>query len=324
MKKFKIISYFKSNIISEGPSYRQSYDGKTEIYKKIADMFIEMTQIYSDIHGYDFKFNFIKDDDLKPIIENKNKFQCLKNNTDEGEIFENTVLYKILMTRDELEKNDSEFVVFFDCDAIVSNPNIKLETFIDNKHEMFVSPGNNEHHYRNSLNVLSKEIQLFFNDKECLEYALYDFKKLNECFKSKYQGLDLNQLFKNMVGCFSTFNEGFFIVKNTDKMKDLFNVMCENFYLSYMRDKFLNVRFSGDGYIISYFLNSLNFYSLYTYMPSWSQGHIMCPFGAHYDVDKSFLMHNYSIMSLEDRLKYFEELKNNKWWKPILHRDIKQ
>ena len=320
MRKFKVISYFKPEDSQEAPGYRQDYSDKAAVYKKLADVFVELTQKYCDMHGYSFVFKWIDDDDLKPIIESKDRFPVLKNNTEKTEKFENIVLYKILMTRNELYKNDSEYVVFFDCDAIVSNPNIKLEDFIDNEHEMWVSHGNNQHHYRNSLTALAKEVQLLFNDKELLSLAMDDFKNANEAFKKKYNGLNLNQLFKNMSRCSSTFNEGFFIVKNTEKMKQLFDVYCENFYLSYQRDRFFNVRFSGDGYLMDYFLNSPSFYDVFSFMPVWNQGHMMLPFGAKYDVDKSFLQHNYSIMSIEDRLKYAEELKTNKWWKQLFEK----
>ena len=42
------------------------------------------------------------------------------------------ILYKIKYIKEVLNRLDDEYVVFFDTDAIPSNPNIKLETFIDN------------------------------------------------------------------------------------------------------------------------------------------------------------------------------------------------
>ena len=84
------------------------------------------------------------------------------------------VLYKIKYINEVLNRNENEYVVFFDVDAIPSNPNIKLESLIDEEHEIFVSPGNKYVDYITATQQLIPEfIELIKNTNNKLDEFLH-------------------------------------------------------------------------------------------------------------------------------------------------------
>lgn len=323
MSTFKIISYFKKEDKQLQRGLQNSFNAKnfesSDNYYALTTIFKELTQIYCDKHNYAFEFKYITNKDLLPIINNKKQYNILNNLTEEQERFENIVLYKVLMTKNELEKEDSEYIVFIDSDAIISNPNIKLEDLIDNEHEIWLSLGNYEYDLNFNLKNLVNSIQFLLakNNSEYLNALFINTKfGYNKLFTEK--NIDLNNLFK-LLNCMNgAFNEGVFIVKNTFKMRQLFKIICEHFYLSYNSYTFNKCRYTSEGYIMQYFLNTPTFYNSFAYMRAGIQGHIMGFLNGQYNEEKTFIQHNYSVMAINDRLKFAQILKLNKWWRPIL------
>ena len=112
-------------------------------------------------------------------------------------------------------------------------------------------------------------------------------------------------------------NEGFFIVKNTENMKNLFYLMCNSFYLTNNSFTLEKNGQSPDGYLLLYFLNSEKYFDTFAYMKPNAQGHIMGAYEGRYDVDMHFIQHNFSVMEVKDKLRFAQELKENKWWRQI-------
>lgn len=323
MKKFKIVSYFKkqlNNDIQRGSLHVKNIDN-SDMYESLTYIFKDLTNIYCNIHNYDFIFKEIDDNDLTFIIDNKKKWSFLSTLSENQETFENIVLYKLLLVKNELLKNDSEYVAFFDSDALISNPNISLDEFIDNDHEIWLSLGNHEYDVRQAYNDLLNTVQNIVNDKDKLNRIISSDLKSGYDSLLKDNNIDLNDLFKSMSSLIGKFNEGFFIVKNTKNMKKLFSLICDHLYLSYNSYTYKNIRYTSEGYLLQYFLNSPKFYNKFSYMKPFSQGHILGAFTGKYNEERSFIQHNYSVMKIEDRLKFAQKLKMNKWWKPFLKND---
>lgn len=318
MSKFKIVSYFlkTDGEIQRGISSSNNIDNSDK-YLQCTELFNLLTKKYCDIHGYSFEFKYINDNDLAPIVENKKRYPCLVSLNEKQERFENIVLYKLLLTRDALLANDSEYVAFLDPDAFISNPNVSLDEFIDNEHEFWMSPGNAEFDRRNLLNDFFNLANKLFSDNDALVSVIKDWNNGFAEFKKTYE-IDVDGLFKILAAQPLVFNEGFFIVKNTERMKNMFQAICENFWFSYNSFYFNGVRYTSEGFLINMFLRNKNYEDAYAHMSMFSQGHVMGAYDAKYDEDRSFIQHNYSVMPIEDRLKFAQKLKLNKWWKPIL------
>lgn len=321
MNTFKIISYFKK--LDENNTQRLSqYSGKYDSFSflNLVQIFKDLTQKYCNLYNYKFKFKYINDKDLQPIIDNKNKFNFFSTSTTKSQQFKNIILYKILMTYEELLKNDSEYIVFIDTDALISNPNITLDSLIDNKHQIWLSHANQRYECIKDINALTKSMNIFLNDKECLELFMTDIKKSYLKFKEK-TNIDLNTVLKHIAAKICSHNEGFFIVKNTENMKNLFYLMCNNFYLTHNTFTLDKDGAGPDGYLLMYFLNSSKYFDFFAYMNPYTQGHIMGVYEGKYNEDKSFIQHNFTVMEVKDKLKFAQKLKLNKWWNNFYKKD---
>jgi len=312
MNKFKIISY-RSNIndyLSDGIKVTNT-DANDNL--EMVEIFKEITQKYCDLHKYEFLFKFINFDDLNPIIENKKKYNILNRFTPEREKFENIILYKLVFMRDELNKKDSDYVALLDNDAFISNPNIKLESFVDEEHEFFASPSHTTCDTPQIFNRFIFILNKFINDYEIfnlyIKNKINGIKALNEKYKSDYCKI-LNEFVSDIY----QMNEGFFICKNTEYMRTMFNLICENFYLSYLNKNYYTC---SDGFLMFTFLRNLKNDDKFCFLPLTVQGHIQGAEDARYDVNKSFIQHNYGGVSIKDRVKYAKEIKNNKWWSSL-------
>ena len=308
--KFKIISY-RSNIIEYKAEDIVSTKNDNDDIKELVQIFKELTQKYCNQHKYEFIFKNITIDDLQPIIENKNKYEFLNVKCN---IWHDICLYKIFMIKNELIKDDSEYIALFDTDAIISNPNIKLEEFIDDEHEMFVCQSNNYYDIPQYLNKFVNCFNSFIHDEECLNEFL---KNKNEIIKfNKKYNCDFFKTLTDLTFTQTTFNEGFFIVKNTKTMKDFFSMLCENFYLSNL--VFENLKNDTicaiDGFLISLFNKSPRLYSLLKFLPLSTMGHILGSNEHTYNINTTFVQHNYGTMPIKDRLEHAKLIKENKWW----------
>lgn len=268
--KIKIIQYLISN------------DNE---YLQLAKLSEQINCCYCKLYNYDFKFEY-------------------KNN-DENLNFEETTFYKIPYINNNL--NNCDYLVFIDADAAVSNPNIKIEDLIDNKHEMFFSRGNDRLYQIITLQNLYNNLLNFLKDNRKLLLTNY-FHEFVDKFNLYHdlERLSLGNIF---------FNEGFIIVKNTEKMNEFFS-LCSNF-----GKYFLNRIHSGleaDGAVLCFFLQQKKFNNLYTFLPDYAQGGFANSYEGKYDENKTFVLHNYGkALNFNQKYEALENLLNNKWWKEI-------
>lgn len=317
MDKFKIVSYFKRQ--AEDTIQRGNLDVKGiddgDAYESLAGIFRELTERYCSAHGYGFLFREISDSDLEPIVRGKGKYGFLPPLDEKQEPFDDIILYKLLLVRDELLKGDSEYVVFMDADAIISNPNVTLDEFIDGQHEIWLSPGNLEFDIRQAYLRLLKVCQTLASDKAKMGMVVSPDPKRGYEQLREGSGIDLNGIFKSMSSIVGGFNEGFFIVRRTENMKNLFTIVCDHFHFSRNAHTYMNSRYGSDGYLLQHFLNTPKFYGSFAYMRPKSQGHALGMFSGKYDEGVSFIQHNYSVVKVADRLKLAQKVKANRWWR---------
>jgi len=131
---------------------------------------------YSKIHGYDFQFNSYRYDTERQIFYMKL----------------NSVLENIYIG---LKEKKYDWIFWVDCDVILANPNLKLETFLpsdkmSNTHLIFADDVNGMNAgvflirvHPWSLNVLMRAMSYsYFNNKQGLKYA--DQSSLNNVLVS--------------------------------------------------------------------------------------------------------------------------------------------
>lgn len=311
--KFKIISYIKyPDGTFDAPGNFKLYAGD---YTKIVEYYNLLVKKYCQIHNYKFQFREIEDTDLEDINNQLTDDWYLTDNSTINKKTNLIILYKIKYIKEVLNRLEDKYVVFFDTDAIPSNPNIKLEMLIDNQHEFFVSPGNKYADYITATNDLIPEfINLIKNAEGILDIFLHNPVQYNNKILTE-KNINILAKFEQFIKIFSGFNEGFIIVKNTEKMRKLFELMCNNYNLSIHR----NFNSGTDGHLFSYFLSSNYFYSSLKYMDFNCMGHHFGYGPYRYDENKTFLLHDSDIISMYDRTKLFEIMTHNKWWTPILN-----
>lgn len=311
--KFKVISYIKwpdGTFNSPGDFKLNKGD-----YTKIVEFYNLLVKKYCQLHNYEFEFREINNNDLQDIKQQlTDDWQLLDDSTIQLKTTE-IVLYKLKYVKEVLKRNEDEYVVFFDTDAIPSNPNIKLEEFIDDEHEIFVSPGNKYMDFISASHQLLPVLSDMCNNKNnLLDLFCNDPTVLCEKIQ-KEKNINLIAKFEQFVKIFAGFNEGFFIVKNTPKMKKLFSLMCNNYQIGIHR----GFNSSADGHLMWYFLTPQYFYSSLKYMKFNCMGHHL-GYGPYlYNEDTTFLLHDSDIISMKDRSKSFEIMIHNKWWTPILN-----
>lgn len=85
----------------------------TKSYDKLAEITISAMKDYCEKHGYYFNSTILNDDERCHFVK----------------------------TKDTLELFDKEFdvVMAIECDALITNPEIKVESFIDTEHSIFLT-----------------------------------------------------------------------------------------------------------------------------------------------------------------------------------------
>ena len=268
--KIKVIQYLISN------------DQK---YLKLAKLAEKINHNYCKINGYDFKFEY-KDNE---------------SNLD----FEATTFYKILYINENL--NDCDYLVFIDADAAISNPTIKIENLIDDKHELFLSRGNDRLYQLITLQNLYNNLVKFLSENSGLLLTNY-FHEFVDKF-NLYHDLERASL-GNIF-----FNEGFIIVKSTNQMKEFFS-LCSQFG-KYFSNR-IHSGLEADGAVICFFLQQKKFNQLYSFLPDYAQGGFANSYEGKYDENKTFILHNYGkALNFEQKCQALENLLLNKWWKGI-------
>lgn len=309
MKTFKVIS-FRSDISNYNSGSMNIDDQKSII--EMTELFKKMTKKYCSIHDYLFKFNDITESDLQPILDIKRKYEFLTYSKGQSDKWNDCILYKLFMIKDELNKDESKYIAFFDSDLFVSNPSISLDSFIDDVHEIFVSQANNRFDFPQILNKLINDINALVKDKNSIEQLIVN-RNIALTTILKQKGIDFLKDIKDLLFNVTAFNAGLFIVKNTDLMKQLFDFLCCHFYLVNLND----TQFADDEFLISRFISSPAIKDKVKYLPLSMVGNIFGLGEFRYDIDRSFAQHNYAVVSISDRLKCALELSKNKWWRSV-------
>ena len=98
-------------------------------------------------------------------------------------------------------------------------------------------------------------------------------------------------------------------------MQKFFKLCVEN--IKYFKS---NVDTVGmDGRVISFFLHQDEFNKCDTYLSNYIQGHLCGAFENKFNIDKTFILHNYgNCFTIDQKIDFFKQIKNNKHWSKIL------
>ena len=279
MMKIKIIQYFIGN---------------NQKYLKLCKKDEELNRKYCQLCGYDFDFIYFNAEEIKQ----------------EGIDF---LFYKIKFIYDYLiQKQNYDYYVFLDADAVVSNPNIKIEDLIDDKHQLFLSRGNDRFGQILALRrVYEAIIKKLSTGKQLLTCKIEDICNL---------GRDINDICEH-ISLNIAFNEGFFIIKNDELMKDFFEDTLK--IANYRKENALRPMKGGlQGRSMAMTLQMKKYNSCYTFMYDQAQGGVANSYELNYDIDKTFILHNFGqALNLDQKINQVQNLKTNKWWKPILEKE---
>lgn len=268
--------------------------GEEKSYRTLAELSKEINSKYCQVYNYKYQY---EEFDKQTIVDEFGQFN-----------WDMAVAYKMKFLMDHLNKQDCDYLVWIDADAAISKPTIKIEDLIDDKHQLFFSRGNDIYDQVYFItNTYDKFHSLLF--KEDIYNEFYD-----QTLMKKYD------LFKWCEG-FSTnyikFNEGLYIIKNTQKMRQFFTD-CYNFMKNYVMQMAYDSFSAIDGRAIRYVLMLKKYQDIYVHLYDQSQGCLIGGYKMKYDAEKTFLMHNYGpSIPIEQRVFCLNQLKQNKWWKQV-------
>ena len=277
----------------------QYFIGDNQKYLKLSKLCEEINKKYCNLHGYDFEYQYLTEEDIKKVYK---VAQCSRLQI---------VFYKHIYIYNNLGNNGYDYIVFLDGDAAVNNPNIKIEDLVDTTHQFFLTRGNDRIGEINTLHILYKSIFKRLNDRQkLLEGKIEDICNF---------GADVNDLCQH-VSLNIPFNEGMFIIKNTKIMKEFFKD-CRKIF-DYKKNVVNPLTGGIDGRTISLTLQLKKYNSLYAYLYNQAQGGLANSYETVYNVDKTFILHNYGeALNLDQKIDWVKSLKQNKWWKPILEKE---
>lgn len=276
--KIKIVSY---------------YAGDDPLYAKMCSLTKEINSKYCQLHNYAYQFN------KKDMQEIKNFAQ-----SNHGNGFD-IIAYKIKFLYEHLIKNDCDILVFLDADATVSNPNIKIEDLIDNKHDFFISSFDDKNELEKQFALLSQKLNYYWSNKNTLDqYPAYKIIEMLDLYRHG-AALSTGSLF---------WNEGLIIIKNTPTIQEFFK---EAMLLVPYFHNLKNPVLSTEQRVLGFLCLQTKYKDIYTYLTPYAQGGYAAKFEAKYDENKSFVLHDYLISDRNVRIKNIQQLKQNKWWKDI-------
>lgn len=265
--------------------------GQKKDYLKLASVSKEINQKYCNLHGYDYQFVQLKQEQ---IINQLGGFS-----------WNQMAAYKQKFMLDHL--TDCDYMVWIDADAAVSNPNIKIEDLIDDKHDFFLSRGNDQFLQNFIFNTLYDKIHdLLFHDNR-LSTDFFDEKMLKQ--------YDLFQYLETYSSSCIQFNQGLYIIKNSPIMHQFLE---QSWYV--VKAYFLDCAWSSfsapDGRAIRFLLLQNRYEGIYTYLFDQAQCGIANIGKTKYNVEKTFVLHNWGdATTIEQKIQLLEQLKQNKWWK---------
>ena len=270
----------------------QYYVGNDPEYLKLCDASITVNSKYAQAHGYKYSFQMVPEQKLINYY---------------GSVtYQKIIAYKIKLIYDHLMMQDKDVVVFIDADAAVSKATMKIEDLLDDKHEIYLSRGNQKLLQAMLLiNAKQKLNQLFSTTDVTNMYYEQIMKKYGFFFQ--FEWLSIGGLM---------LNGGFIVVKNTPLMRDLFadalsfqHLLMDTVYKSKTQDE----RALGLAILKG------KYFDKYTFMYQQAQGGKFNSYGTKYDEEKTFILHNYGkATAMHEKIAAIYNLLNNKWWSQII------
>lgn len=269
------------------------FEGESK-YNILFNLTKQINMNYCKLYNYNYHYD----------IFNKNMIQQLYGKFE----WIYACVYKLNYIYNNLIKNDCDYLVFLDADAAVNKPIIKIEDLVDDEHDLFLSKGDEKTQILRSLFLLHniidsilKNYQYFLDNN--IEYNLYNVT-------------DLFQLCEKFSHGSLFFNEGFIIIKNTFLMKQFFQD-CINLIKYYIYRYVWRGR-GYDGLIMSSILFQEKYKNAFIYMYDQAQGGIKNVFETKYDVNTTFILHNYgNALTIDQKIEQINKLKSNIWWSQI-------
>ena len=188
----------------------QYFVGKDEKYLELCHEVKKINKKYAEIQGYAYEFEYTDEDVIKTYYDG----ECT---------YKEILAYKLHFVYNNLMFGDYDLIVFLDADAAISNPTMKIEDLIDNKHELFLSRGNEITCQLVELKRIKNSINNLYIQKEILYNKYWD--EIVKQYPTLYRDFEWMSV-GNIL-----FNAGFIIVKNTKKMKELFEDSLKIQYL---------------------------------------------------------------------------------------------
>lgn len=258
-------------------------------YRQLADLSKEINQKYCQMHNYEYHFIQFPQ---QVIIDQLGSFN-----------WDNVIAYKQKFIEEQL--TDCDYLVFIDADAAVSNPNYKIEDLIDSQHQLFLTRGDDRQHwvFRKMYDILHDYI---FKDKRYGNQWVD--QKLMRDFK-------FYPFFETFAQSWIQFNQGLYIIKNTEKMHYLFKqswIIVKSYFLDCDWQSYS----APDGRSLRFVLLQKRYKGVYTYLFDQAQANVAQIGRTKYNVDKCFVMHNWGkATTMQQKIDLMKGLKTNKWWK---------
>ena len=273
----------------------QYFVGTNKKYIELCHEVEKLNKTYAELYGYSYNFNYIDETIVKDYFG-----QCT---------YKEMLAYKIKYMYDSLLKNDCDILVFIDADAAVSKPTIKIEELIDNEHDLFLSKGNDVVAVKNCLNNIKIGLKnVYSNETVLYENNWHDIIKNNIKF---YEGME-----RMSIGCV-LHNEGFYIIRNTNKMKELFKDALT------IESLLMDTLYSGgpeEGRCLSLCLLKKKYFDSFAFLYSHAQNARASSFPYTYDEEQTFILHEYGdATTKEQKINGVKTIWNNKWWKNALN-----
>lgn len=253
---------------------------------------------YAEIHNYTYIFNQIKLNqklyEWQDLIYHEENLNKLKAYITRYQLFEKYI-------------NDFDYLVYMDSDAVINNPNIKIEDLIDDTHDLFVGPDCGiftitVHLVQSAVTVIN------YLRKNNLSYLKDPDKELEQL---KIFDIPIKTALKNISTNTMGLNSGFMIIKCSDIIK--------KFLEDYKKYYPVFQEYFFDQGCLAKMLRTKKYSNILKLLPLTTQGN---PYYQHpdfiYNEDKNFICHYYGVNSDLSRLmNHFQSIKNNKWWKNI-------
>lgn len=269
----------------------QYFVGDDQKYLHLAKLSEEINKKYAEIHNYKYEMSYL------PLSVVSDYYGTAE--------WKDVIAYKIKFIYDKLCQNNED-LAYLDADAAVNNPNMQIEMFMDKRHELFLSRGN-EKWYQISIlkSLFYKLTQLLLNNQMYLKYydnIVRDDKDLF-CFGQMLS-------YENFM-----FNEGFMIIRNTPITKKFFAECLKN---QFVLRNISRTNATPDGRSISFTAQYDEYQDLVAFMVQNAQGGFLNAYGTNYNQAITFILHNFGKgYTIDQKIDAIEKLKSNRNWKQL-------